>query len=69
MMRAAVSGNAIEISFSRAEMALLALSVMLAGVLFVWAGWQVTVVALGLSLIGAGAVDLVQQSDIEILGR
>ena len=69
MMKAEVSGNAIEVTFSPSEALLLGLSVLLVVVLTVVAGWQVAFVALGLSLLGAGAVDLVQQSDIKVLGR
>lgn len=69
MMRAEVKGSSIELSFARSEALLLGISAVLVGVLTVLAGWQVAFVAAGISLLGAVAVDLVQRSDIEILGR
>lgn len=68
MMKAEVTGNAIELSFSRSEALLLGISVVLVAVLTVLAGWQVAFVAFGLSLLGAVAVDLVEQSDAKVFG-
>jgi hypothetical protein len=69
MMKAEVTGNAIEFSFSAGEALLLGISALFVVVLTVLAGWQVAFVALGLSLFGAGAVDAVQRADVKILGR
>ena len=69
MMKAEPTGNAIEFVLSRSEALLLGISALLVVVLTVLAGWQVAFVALGLSLLGAGAIDSVQQSDVKILGR
>ena len=69
MMKAEVTGNAIEVSVSAGEAVLLGISILLVVVLTVLAGWQVAFVALALSLLGAGAVDAVQQADVKILGR
>ena len=69
MMKAEVSYNSIEFRFSPSEALLLGLSVLFFAVLTALGGWQVAFVALGLSLLGAGAVDAVQQADLKILGR
>ena len=69
MMRAEVVGNAIEVTLSRSDAILLAMSAALALLLAFAAGWPVAVVAAGLSLLGAVAVDSVQRSEIRILGR
>lgn len=69
MMKAEVSGNSIELTFSPSEVLLLGISVVMVAMLFFVAGWQIAFVALGLSLLGAGAVDAVQQADFKILGR
>lgn len=50
MMRAGVSDNAIELTFSRSEAKLLALSVVLVAVLAVLAGWPGGVRGFGLEL-------------------
>lgn len=69
MMKAEVTGNAIEVSVSSGEAVLLGISTVLVVILTVLAGWQVAFVALGLSLLGAAGVDAVQQADVKILGR
>ena len=63
-MKAEVTGNTLEVAFSRVEALSVALIVVLAVVLLVFAGWEIAVVALGMSLLGAGMVDLVQRSDL-----
>jgi hypothetical protein len=69
MMKAEVSGNAIEIVAPRSEVLLLGISAVLLGALLGFAGWQVAFVTLGVSLMGAGVVDLVQRADVRIFGR
>ena len=69
MMKAEVTGTAIEVSVSASEAVLLGISALFVIVLTVVAGWQVAFVALALSLLGAGAVDAVQRADVKILGR
>ena len=59
-MKAEVAGNAIELSLSPSEAMLLGISVLLVAVLMLVAGWEIALVALGLSLLGAGAVAVVQ---------
>jgi hypothetical protein len=61
MMRAEVTGNAIEVSFSRSEALLLVLSAVMVVTLGLLGGWDIALTALGLSLFGAMAVDLVQR--------
>ena len=68
-MKAQVSGNSIEFSLSASDALLVGLSVLMVVALAVLAGWQVAFVALGVSLLGAGAVDAVQRSDIRIFDR
>ena len=63
-MKTEVTGNTLEVAFSRVEAVSVALTVVLAVVLLVFAGWEITVVALGMSFLGAGMVDLVQRSDL-----
>lgn len=62
-MRAEVSTTAVEFRVSQGEALLLALSVILVAALVIAAGWQVAFVALGLSLLGAAAVDAIQRAD------
>lgn len=69
MMKAEVSGNTLEFSFSPREASMLGISVAMVVALLVLAGWQIAFVALGLSLAGAGAVDAVERSEAEILTR
>ena len=63
-MKAEVTGNTLEVAISRMEALSVAFIVVLAAVMLVFAGWEITVVALGMSFLGAGIVDLVQRSDI-----
>ena len=63
-MKTEVTGNTLEVAFSRVEAVSVAFTVILAVVLLVFAGWEITVVALGMSFLGAGMVDLVQRSDL-----
>jgi hypothetical protein len=60
MLRAEVTGNAIEISLPRSDVALLALSALMLAGLIALAGWRVAVVALGLSIAGAWSVGAAQ---------
>lgn len=69
MMKAEVTANAIEFEISRSEALLLGLSALFVVALTVLAGWEVAFVALGLSLLGAAAVDMAQRADVRILGR
>ena len=58
--RAHVSGNAIEVSLSFGDVLLFALSILMVAGLTLLAGWQIAFVALGVSLAGAGIVDVIQ---------
>ncbi|MBA3430962.1 MAG: hypothetical protein H0U16_05715 [Actinobacteria bacterium] len=60
MLKAEVTDNSIEIWLSRSDLALLVFSALMLAVLFTLAGWQVVVVALGVSIAAAGAVDIAQ---------
>lgn len=60
MLKAKVTDNSIEIWLSRSDLALLVFSALMLAVLFTLAGWQVVVVALGVSIAGAAAVDIAQ---------
>jgi hypothetical protein len=68
-MKAEVSGNAIELSLSRGDAISLAISMVFVIALLVLAGWPTAFVALGVSLLGAGMVEVVQRSDVKIFGR
>ena len=61
MLRAEITDNAIEIWLSRSDAAPLAVSAVMLGVLLSMAGWQVTAVALGLSIGGAEIVGAAQR--------
>ena len=69
MMKAQISGNAVELSLPAGEALSLGISAAMVGVLLLVAGWQVAFVALGLSVGGAVAVDWVQQAGVKIPGR
>lgn len=69
MLRAEITGNAIEIWLSRSDLALLAVSAVMLGVLLSVAGWQVAAAALGLSIVGAGIIGAAQRSEPARLAR
>jgi hypothetical protein len=63
LLRVEITGNGIEIWLSRSDLALLAVSAVVLGVLLSVAGWQVAAGALGLSVVGAGIIGAAQRSE------
>ncbi|HET7482571.1 MAG TPA: hypothetical protein VFK89_06900 [Actinomycetota bacterium] len=69
MMRAQVTGNAIQFSVSRTEVLLIVASIVMVLMLVVFAGWKIAAIAVGMSALGAVAVDIVQRSDMTMMGK
>jgi hypothetical protein len=60
-MRVGVDRNSIEFRLGRAELILLSICIAIVAVLFIFAGWEIAVAAMGMGLVGAGLIDGVQR--------
>ena len=60
-MRVDIDRNSIEFRLGRAELILLSVCLAIVAILFIFAGWEVAVAAMGMGLIGAGLIDGVQR--------